>query len=83
MCWQATAKARIPPGFDMNVSILTSGYWPTYPIQDAVLPEELSQSQVRSTASDPLILLHPIHFTYGKSVREYCDQAPATLSVAR
>jgi len=30
----------------MNVSILTSGYWPTYPILDAVLPEELSSSQV-------------------------------------
>jgi hypothetical protein len=43
---QATARARIPPGFDMNVSILTSGYWPTYPILDAVLPEELSSSQV-------------------------------------
>ncbi|KAK9826788.1 hypothetical protein WJX81_000888 [Elliptochloris bilobata] len=41
----ATAKSRIPPGFDMNVSILTSGYWPTYPILDAVLPEELSRSQ--------------------------------------
>ena len=52
VCRQATAKARIPPGFDMNVSILTSGYWPTYPIQDAVLPEELSQSQARAATSD-------------------------------
>ena len=57
MCWQATAKARIPPGFDMNVSILTSGYWPTYPIQEAVLPEALSQSQVRRAAPDGLLTL--------------------------
>lgn len=43
---QATARARIPQGVDMSVNILTSGYWPTYPILEAVLPEELSRSQV-------------------------------------
>ena len=43
---QASARARIPQGIDMSVNILTSGYWPTYPILDAVLPEELSRSQV-------------------------------------
>ena len=59
--WQATAKARIPPGFDMNVSILTSGYWPTYPILDAVLPEELSQSQARAAAFDALIPDNALH----------------------
>lgn len=29
----------------MSVHILTSGYWPTYPILEAKLPEELTQYQ--------------------------------------
>ena len=30
---------RLPPGIDMNVSVLTSGFWPTYPVSDAKLPQ--------------------------------------------
>jgi cullin-4 len=29
----------------MNVHILTSGYWPTYPVLEARLPAELTQYQ--------------------------------------
>jgi len=29
----------------MNVSVLTCGYWPSYPVMDARLPVELAQSQ--------------------------------------
>ena len=29
----------------MSVSILTSGYWPSYPVLEAKLPEELTQHQ--------------------------------------
>ena len=38
-------RNRIPGGFDMNVNILTSGYWPSYPIVDAKMPAELSDYQ--------------------------------------
>ena len=43
--WQASARAKCPPGLDMSVSILTSGYWPSYPVLEAKLPEELTQHQ--------------------------------------
>mmetsp|Transcript_26924 Transcript_26924/g.58796 ORF Transcript_26924/g.58796 Transcript_26924/m.58796 type:complete len:739 (-) Transcript_26924:3390-5606(-) len=36
---------KLPAGIDMQVSVLTSGYWPTYPIMEAKLPEELEVSQ--------------------------------------
>ena len=42
---QAVVRNRIPGGFDMNVNILTSGYWPSYPIVDAKMPAELSDYQ--------------------------------------
>lgn len=29
----------------MNVSILTSGYWPSYPLYEARLPDELTRHQ--------------------------------------
>lgn len=38
-------QTRIPAGIDMNVNILTSGYWPTYPVVDAKLPAELNAYQ--------------------------------------
>ena len=43
---QASARAKCPPGLDMSVSILTSGYWPSYPVLEAKLPEELTAHQV-------------------------------------
>ena len=42
---QASLRAQCPAGIDMNVSILTSGYWPTYPAIEAKLPQELNQYQ--------------------------------------
>ncbi|MEW5312866.1 MAG: hypothetical protein WDW38_004466 [Sanguina aurantia] len=33
------------PGMDMSVSVLTSGFWPTYPLLDVMLPQELGVSQ--------------------------------------
>ena len=30
---------------EMNVQVLTCGYWPTYPVVDAQLPEEVAQCQ--------------------------------------
>ena len=42
---QKAVAASIPVGVDMNVNILTSGYWPTYPVVDANLPAELNSYQ--------------------------------------
>ena len=42
---QSATQARIPAGIDMNVNILTSGYWPTYHVVDAELPAELADYQ--------------------------------------
>ncbi len=41
----AGARSRIPSGMDMGVSVLTSGYWPTYPLVEVTLPQELEQCQ--------------------------------------
>eukprot|EP00873_Tetraselmis_striata_P009147 jgi/Tetstr1/429411/TSEL_019321.t1 len=41
----AASSARIPEKTDMSVNVLTSGYWPTYPVMDAKLPEELNTYQ--------------------------------------
>jgi len=30
---------QLPNGIDMTVSVLTSGFWPTYPVADAKLPQ--------------------------------------------
>ena len=30
---------QLPDGIDMTVSVLTSGFWPTYPVADAKLPQ--------------------------------------------
>ena len=47
-------RSRIPGGLDMNVNILTSGYWPSYPIVDAKLPAELNDyQQVRHPLRNP------------------------------
>ena len=42
---QVVARNSAPPGIDMQVNVLTSGYWPTYPIVECRLPSELSQGQ--------------------------------------
>lgn len=47
---QNTMRSRIPGGFDMNVNILTSGYWPSYPIIDAKMPAELNDYQQARSA---------------------------------
>lgn len=43
---QTSVKSRCPPGLDMSAHILTSGYWPSYPVLEAKLPAELTQYQV-------------------------------------
>jgi cullin-4 len=40
-----TPTPQLPKGIDMSVSVLTSGFWPTYPVADAKLPQELEESQ--------------------------------------
>jgi len=42
---QGSVKSRLPPGIDMNVNVLTSGYWPSYPHLEAKLPDELTRYQ--------------------------------------
>ena len=42
---QGSVKSRLPPGIDMNVNVLTSGYWPSYPHLKAKLPNELTRYQ--------------------------------------
>ena len=39
---QAAVQRKLPVGLEMNVNVLTSGYWPTYPIVEATLPKELA-----------------------------------------
>lgn len=51
-CVQSGARQRAPAGLDMTVNVLTSGYWPSYPVMDARMPAELSLSQ---QASFPLM----------------------------
>lgn len=41
----AAIRDNLPPGIDMNVSVLTSGYWPSYPLMEAKLPQELALYQ--------------------------------------
>lgn len=39
-------KAQIQlPKFDFNVFVLTSGYWPTYPLSKMLLPHDLLECQ--------------------------------------
>ena len=45
VCVQTSVKSRLPPGIDMNVNVLTSGYWPSYPHLEAKLPDELTRYQ--------------------------------------
>ena len=40
----------------MSAHILTSGYWPSYPVLDAKLPAELTQYQVKPAPMAPLFL---------------------------
>ncbi|DBA80768.1 hypothetical protein WJX77_001890 [Trebouxia sp. C0004] len=40
-----SVKSRLSPGIDMNVNVLTSGYWPSYPHLEAKLPDELTRYQ--------------------------------------
>ena len=39
---QAVVQRKVPAGVEMSVNVLTSGYWPTYPILEATLPQELA-----------------------------------------
>ena len=42
---QPAATSKFPQGIDMSVNILTSGFWPSYPIFEANLPVELNEHQ--------------------------------------
>ncbi|KAJ9563547.1 hypothetical protein OSB04_008707 [Centaurea solstitialis] len=39
------ARTKLPSGIEMNVHVLTTGYWPTYPLMDVRLPHELNVYQ--------------------------------------
>jgi cullin-4 len=39
------ALARLAPGMDLSVQVLTSGFWPSYPALECTLPAELSAAQ--------------------------------------
>eukprot|EP01023_Acetabularia_acetabulum_P049241 TRINITY_DN5249_c0_g1_i7.p1 TRINITY_DN5249_c0_g1~~TRINITY_DN5249_c0_g1_i7.p1 ORF type:complete len:627 (+),score=66.81 TRINITY_DN5249_c0_g1_i7:256-1881(+) len=43
--FESTSNSKSAKGIDLNVNVLTSGFWPTYPVSEAQLPEELSQYQ--------------------------------------
>jgi hypothetical protein len=45
---QSKQSAQLLAGIEMNIHVLTQGYWPTYPPQEVVLPPEISTYQVRS-----------------------------------
>jgi cullin 4 len=37
------AQSKMPKGLDANVRILTSGFWPSYPVVNANLPDEINR----------------------------------------
>eukprot|EP00850_Spirogloea_muscicola_P020727 SM000224S07115 [mRNA] locus=s224:78499:84282:- [translate_table: standard] len=39
------ARLKLPSGIEMNVHVLTTGYWPTYPPMEVQLPHELNKYQ--------------------------------------
>ncbi|CAN6465251.1 unnamed protein product [Victoria cruziana] len=39
------ARTKLPTGIELNVHVLTTGYWPTYPPMDIRLPYELNVYQ--------------------------------------
>ncbi|GFH16841.1 CULLIN_2 domain-containing protein, partial [Haematococcus lacustris] len=39
------ARTHTPGAVDLQVSVLTSGFWPTYPLMEAKLPKELEAQQ--------------------------------------
>jgi hypothetical protein len=39
-------RSRPSSAVDINVNVLTSGYWPTYPTVNVKLPAELGNHQV-------------------------------------
>ncbi|XP_071706228.1 cullin-4-like [Rutidosis leptorrhynchoides] len=39
------ARTKLPSGIEMSVHVLTTGYWPTYPVMDVRLPHELNVYQ--------------------------------------
>eukprot|EP00249_Psilotum_nudum_P024027 c29065_g1_i1 orf=1219-3690(-) len=39
------ARTKLPSGIEMSVHVLTTGYWPTYPPMDVMLPHELNVYQ--------------------------------------
>lgn len=41
----SASLSQLCPGIDVNVQVLTSGFWPTYPVLDCALPEELAAAQ--------------------------------------
>ncbi|XP_024391521.1 cullin-4 [Physcomitrium patens] len=41
----AQARLKLPSGIEMNVHVLTTGYWPTYPPMEVRLPRELNVYQ--------------------------------------
>ncbi|CAM6082064.1 unnamed protein product [Calypogeia fissa] len=41
----AQARLKLPSGIEMNVHVLTTGYWPTYPPMEVRLPHELNVYQ--------------------------------------
>ena len=41
----AAAASQLSAGVDLSVHILTSGFWPSYPLLDCNLPEQLSGAQ--------------------------------------
>ena len=62
-CTQVVAKQQAPPGIAMEVNVLTSGYWPTYPVLNATLPAELAlgqQVQPLRLCLSALISLQPV-----------------------
>jgi len=55
------AAAAAPAGCDISVSVLTTGFWPSYKVVDMDLPKEMveSQAQFKVRAADPSRSLPP------------------------
>ena len=39
---------RLPAGLDVNIRVLTSGFWPSYPAVDLRLPDDIRRCAVGS-----------------------------------
>lgn len=72
---------------DMNVLVLTSGFWPTYRSFDCLLPTEVLKAQQvrdwkRNCSGERIVLVCPSTFLLSPFIRSTCAAPHATSACA-